>query len=175
MTGCVLAIALMACLMVGGPTGESALRGQGTLFLIQADVTKELLSEDKTPERQESRSSQAAEDRAGDKPDGQAAKTPAADELQKQRERAGSIGLVLLGLVVGVGVFLLAFTVIWGHRVRRIARHRAGAKSAIDELWYLRHPPAAGSDISQDPLSIGGDEPDSDDDPARERDSEPES
>ena len=64
--------------------------------------------------------------------------SPSATQLRrKQRRRAGSIGLVLLGLIAGIGIFLVAFIMIWGHRIRRIAR-QSGQCTVPDQLWFLR-------------------------------------
>lgn len=64
-------------------------------------------------------------------------------EHQKRVVRAA--GYVLL-VILGLGAALIGLVVLWGRRMRRMARKPARRQSAPDQLWYLRPkkvPPAA--------------------------------
>jgi len=45
--------------------------------------------------------------------------------------------LVLLG-IMSIGGLLIVTTIVWGMRLRRLARSRSGGKTNVDSLWYLK-------------------------------------
>ena len=65
-----------------------------------------------------------------------------ADESEEsdrdERIRVGTAGMILLGLIGILGVFGVAFSFIWGGRLRRIVRQDRAEETAYDPLWYLR-------------------------------------
>lgn len=68
------------------------------------------------------------------------ARPAASDEPQEESKEAATIGFLLLSVITFTGLSLVAFVVIWGHRVRRVVRGSLPSQSARDELWYLRPP-----------------------------------
>lgn len=55
-----------------------------------------------------------------------------------RRERAFTVGLLLLAVVLLAGVGLLAGVLIWGARLRRVSRAPLPTVRKQDELWFLR-------------------------------------
>lgn len=64
-----------------------------------------------------------------------------ADRDQAAR-RAYSVGTVLLGGILMLGVTMIAVALMWGNRARRIARQELPPIAPRDELWFLRKKPA---------------------------------
>lgn len=63
------------------------------------------------------------------------------DEQQQQRQRRENTftaGVLLLIGVVTVGLLLIAAAIVWGAKVRRLARHAERPSGRQDEFWYLR-------------------------------------
>lgn len=61
-----------------------------------------------------------------------------AEEEGAARRRAYSMGIVMLGAILICGVSLVALVLLWGHRVRRIARQPLPKVAQRDDLWYLK-------------------------------------
>ena len=57
----------------------------------------------------------------------------------EERNRAYQVGVMMIGGILIAGVGLLALVIIWGHRVRRIARQPLPKVTQRDELWFLKH------------------------------------
>lgn len=81
---------------------------------------------------------------------------------QPERERAVTVGIVLLGIVLIVSVALTAFVMLGGAQIRRNVRRRVKPTATPDPLWYLKS--------KKDTVTPGGDAP-----PAETPDDEPES
>ncbi len=65
--------------------------------------------------------------------------TPVAHDHDREpgaQERVAAGVLLLAGLIV-LGLTLMAITVVWGARLRRIVRRPVEPSSKPDELWYL--------------------------------------
>jgi len=62
---------------------------------------------------------------------------PSADE-EAARRRAYSTGIVMLGGILICGVSLVALALLWGNRMRRIARQPLPKVAPRDDLWYLK-------------------------------------
>lgn len=60
---------------------------------------------------------------------------PAPDERQR---RVVTAGMLLLVGIAFVGLLLVGLTIIWGSRVRRLARRPLPEQSPVDDLWYLK-------------------------------------
>jgi len=56
----------------------------------------------------------------------------------RQRRRVVTAAFYVLGGILFVGVLLIALTVLWGSRTRRVARKPLPEASPDDPLWYLR-------------------------------------
>jgi hypothetical protein len=73
------------------------------------------------------------------------------------RQRAYSLGVVMIGGILILGVGLVALVLLWGNRMRRIARQPLPKVAPRDELWYLKSKkePAAESEPEdeEEPLS----------------------
>ena len=50
------------------------------------------------------------------------------------------VSILILAGIAMVGIFILAFIIIWGQRLRRFVRKPFPKQSLGDELWYLRPP-----------------------------------
>lgn len=70
------------------------------------------------------------------------AATSDAAKRDKRRESV-EIGFVLIGGIGILGVFAIAFALLWGRRIRRRAQGGRGPSKLRDELWYLKSKPAA--------------------------------
>lgn len=57
----------------------------------------------------------------------------------KVRNQAYQVGVMMIGGILIAGVGLLALVMIWGNRMRRIARQPLPTVAPRDELWYLRN------------------------------------
>lgn len=66
----------------------------------------------------------------------QAANNAELQQQQRARRRA-TVGMFLVVGITLLGVVLLGLVLIWGQRVRRLARKDL-PKQSRDELWYLR-------------------------------------
>lgn len=66
----------------------------------------------------------------------------AADDAAEQLRRHNLVSalFILLGGVCIVGVALIAGTIIWGAKFRRLARQPLAGPTRQDELWYLKKP-----------------------------------
>ena len=56
----------------------------------------------------------------------------------EEKQRAATAAVYLAAGVAFVGILLIALVLIWGVRVRRLARTRVPSQSHPDPLWYLR-------------------------------------
>ncbi len=92
-----------------------------------------LSQEEATPERDSSRGPVAT-----------AGKKPPVERMsaKSRRERVASAVLMLAGLIC-TGVVLVAFVLIWGRRVRRLAAQGLQKCAPVDELWFLKQRSAA--------------------------------
>lgn len=84
------------------------------------------------------------------------------DEQQQRRQNTFTAGVLLLLGVLAVGLLLMAAAIVWGAKVRRLARRPEPGSARPDELWYLRKtrpPPEPGTSPDEKPPA---------DDPARE-------
>jgi hypothetical protein len=97
----------------------------------------------------------AAEEWPNSEGDGQSSSTPVPEsaavsaqetEESKQAEAARQkaarrkivAGLIIVGGLLVLGVAVLVLTVLWAHRLRRIARQALPTQHTGDDLWYLR-------------------------------------
>ena len=58
---------------------------------------------------------------------------------EKARGQAYQAGVLMIGGILIAGVGLLALVMIWGNRMRRIARQPLPPVAPRDELWFLRN------------------------------------
>ncbi len=80
--------------------------------------------------------------------------TPQEGELNSsRRDRIRTVGVLLLGLVVVLGGFAMAFSVIWGGRLRRIIRRNPAEPTDYDPFWYLRKRSAPADQAKEAPAS----------------------
>jgi len=63
---------------------------------------------------------------------------------EQRRQNLATILFMLLGGVCIVGIALIAGTMIWGAKLRRLARVPESGPTRQDELWYLKKPPPTG-------------------------------
>lgn len=63
--------------------------------------------------------------------------------LKDKRRESVEIGFVLIGGIGILGVFVIAFALVWGRRIRRRAQAGRSPSKLRDELWYLKSKPAA--------------------------------
>ena len=78
--------------------------------------------------------------------------TPVVDE-DVERQRRQNLASVLTILLAGIGitgVMLIAATIIWGAKLRRIVRLPETGPTQQDELWYLKKPPPADAGSERD-------------------------
>jgi hypothetical protein len=54
------------------------------------------------------------------------------------RQRALTSAILMLGGVLFIGAMMIVLILLWGFRVRRIARKPLPRSTPIDPLWYLR-------------------------------------
>ncbi len=59
-------------------------------------------------------------------------------DRKKEEDKAKTLGIVLLAGIAMLGVLLLAIVLVWGSRIRRLARNPLPVQCRGDELWYLR-------------------------------------
>lgn len=89
-------------------------------------------------------STPAAASESGAVEDGETAASGAkADdgEAEKERQKNAKIGMVFVAGIGFLGVFLIAFILIYGRRLRRQLKHKRTPTQARDELWYLKSKP----------------------------------
>lgn len=55
-----------------------------------------------------------------------------------RRQRVVTAAVLLLAGIAAVGLVLVGLIVLWGARMRRIARSGLPRQSPVDDLWYLR-------------------------------------
>lgn len=60
------------------------------------------------------------------------------EPARKPRQDVVTAALLVIGGIAAVGLFLMALTIFWGGRLRRLARRPLPEQSPIDELWYLK-------------------------------------
>jgi|GEM_PF-2332048 beta-lactamase regulating signal transducer with metallopeptidase domain len=71
--------------------------------------------------------------------DGHGVSTTHADpDVEAEKERAVTAGVLLLVLVIGVVAALLVVVVLWGRRVRRTVRKPTTRIVPGDALWFLK-------------------------------------
>jgi hypothetical protein len=76
---------------------------------------------------------------AADRPPSDVVGFPVNDPRQDEaRRQAKDLGIVLLGGILIIGTALVAFVMIWGHRIRRTAREPLPPVSRLNELWFLK-------------------------------------
>lgn len=87
---------------------------------------------------------------------------PSVLDEQQRRQNTFTAGMLLLVGVLAVGLLLIAAAIVWGAKIRRLARRPEPGSARPDDLWYLRKPrppPEPGPSTDENPLT---------DDPARE-------
>lgn len=57
---------------------------------------------------------------------------------QDRRQNTFTAGVLLLIGVTAIGLLLIAAAIVWGAKVRRMARRPEPRSSQRDDLWYLR-------------------------------------
>lgn len=70
-----------------------------------------------------------------------------------QREQIATIAMTMFAGILCGAIFLLALILIWGRRLRRLARASTPKPTAVNETWYLKpdkEDSAARSDDSDD-------------------------
>lgn len=65
-----------------------------------------------------------------------------ADAERERRQHTVAIGTLLLVGVAAIGLLLVAATLIWGAKVRRLSRGPHAEPTRSDDLWFLRKPAA---------------------------------
>jgi hypothetical protein len=78
-------------------------------------------------------------------------------EVLPPRTRVAA-GILVVAAMACSGVVLLLLVVLWGHRLRRIARTPLPRQSQLDEFWYLRHKERPARDTGQ--ATASEDDPD---------------
>jgi hypothetical protein len=75
------------------------------------------------------------------------------EQQQQRRQNTFTAGVLLLFGVTTIGLLLITAAVIWGAKVRRLARRAEPATERPDDLWYLRKtlPPDKSSDEPSSP------------------------
>ncbi len=75
------------------------------------------------------------------------------DAQTVEKRRRAMAGLMAVSGILIVGVMFLAVVVIWGARLRRLARRDLPAQTTLqNDLWFLKPPkPAAGEGDSETP------------------------
>ena len=63
---------------------------------------------------------------------------PAAEPGEAERQRALTTAILMLGGVLFIGAMTIVLILLWGFRVRRIARRPLPRTTPVDPLWYLR-------------------------------------
>lgn len=71
----------------------------------------------------------------------------------EQRQNLVTVMLMLLGGVCLVGVALIAGTMIWGAKLRRLARVPERHPTRQDDLWYLKKPSPPSGAGKEEPSS----------------------
>ncbi len=61
-----------------------------------------------------------------------------AAEIKKEKRKARTIGTLLLGLIIFLGVVTIVFVVFWGKRMRREIRRERASPTQRDDFWYLQ-------------------------------------
>ncbi len=60
------------------------------------------------------------------------------ETLKEEKKDARTIGTLLLGLVLFLGVVTVVFVIFWSKRMRRMVRHNKASPTKLDEFWYLQ-------------------------------------
>jgi hypothetical protein len=103
--------------------------------------------------------------------DGPTAEPASAIAEREEKQRRRNVASVLVLLLVGVGligVLMIVAALMWGAKLRRLARDSAAGPTRQNELWYLKtppppdhgglpHPPLHAGDQPSAPPSTGGD------------------
>ena len=55
-----------------------------------------------------------------------------------QREQIATVAVTMLAAILFGAIFLLALILIWGRRLRRLARASTPKPTAVNETWYLK-------------------------------------
>ncbi|MBX3437651.1 MAG: hypothetical protein KF861_09185 [Planctomycetaceae bacterium] len=87
-----------------------------------------------------------------DRVEGGSEHMPAPGTDPMSAERRQNLAFVLMLLLTGVcllGATLIIGTVMWGAKLRRAARSPQSTSTQLDELWYLRTPPASTSPMGE--------------------------
>jgi hypothetical protein len=93
---------------------------------------------------------------AGDEPkaeapaDGEPVKEPV-DERTAEKRRQAMAGLMAVSGILITGVMFLAVVVIWGARLRRLARRELPTQTTLqNDLWFLKPPKSSTGDLSSE-------------------------
>lgn len=57
---------------------------------------------------------------------------------KEEKKEARTIGTLLLGLVLFLGIVTIVFVVFWSKRIRRMVRYNKASPTKLDEFWYLQ-------------------------------------
>lgn len=79
--------------------------------------------------------------RSADPPVAEAPKPAAADDQEEEKQRKAMAGLLALcGILIG-GLIFVVIVMIWGARLRRLARRELPAQTTLqNEHWFLKPP-----------------------------------
>jgi hypothetical protein len=71
-----------------------------------------------------------------------AASTENPRDVQQRKQQSAVAGLLMLGLLCGVFLFLILVVVFWARRIRLEATQPLPEQQPGDPLWYLKKPSA---------------------------------
>lgn len=73
----------------------------------------------------------------------------------KVRNQAYQVGVLMIGGILIAGVGLISLVMIWGNRMRRIARQPLPTVAPRDELWYLKNKKRDQTQNTGEPTAAG--------------------
>ena len=88
-----------------------------------------------------------------------------APPLQKEHHEVITAAMLVIAGVAFLGLMLVGLTILWGVRVRRLARRPLPEQSPIDELWYLKPRKSPRGASAGEPGSTGSSQPGTSSDP----------
>ena len=84
---------------------------------------------------------------------------------QKEHQEVITAAMLVIAGVACMGLMLIGLTILWGVRVRRLARQPLPEQSPIDELWYLKPKKSLPGASADEPGSTGPSQPRASSDP----------